>query len=76
MINSASISCPLEPKFTFPRIFSSVIRRFGKLPSGSIPTGSCAARRGRSRLAMCPFGAGPRNCIGEFLAQLEMQTHL
>lgn len=30
----------------------------------------------RHRLASCPFGAGPRNCIGEFLARVEMQTHL
>jgi cytochrome P450 len=30
----------------------------------------------RPRMAMCPFGAGPRNCIGEFLARIEMQTHL
>jgi cytochrome P450 len=28
------------------------------------------------RLAMCPFGAGPRNCIGEFFARVEMQIHL
>ena len=30
----------------------------------------------RPRLAACPFGAGPRNCIGEFFARVEMQIHL
>jgi enediyne biosynthesis protein E7 len=30
----------------------------------------------RPRLSMCPFGAGPRNCIGEFFARVEMQIHL
>ena len=25
---------------------------------------------------MIPFSAGPRNCIGEFLARVEMQLHL
>jgi cytochrome P450 len=30
----------------------------------------------RHRLAACPFGAGPRNCIGEFMARIEMQIHL
>lgn len=28
------------------------------------------------RLATCPFGAGPRNCIGEYFARVEMQIHL
>ena len=27
-------------------------------------------------LALCPFGAGPRNCIGEFFARVEIQMHL
>lgn len=31
---------------------------------------------GRPRLAMMPFSAGPRNCIGERLARLEMEIHL
>ena len=30
----------------------------------------------RPRLAMCPFSAGPRNCIGETFALVEMQIHL
>jgi cytochrome P450 len=27
-------------------------------------------------LAMCPFGAGPRKCIGDFFARVEIQMHL
>jgi cytochrome P450 len=30
----------------------------------------------RPELAMCPFGAGPRNCIGEHFARVETQLHL
>jgi cytochrome P450 len=30
----------------------------------------------RPRRAMIPFSAGPRNCIGELLARIEMQIHL
>ena len=31
---------------------------------------------GKPELASCPFGAGPRNCIGEWFARAEIQMHL
>jgi len=32
--------------------------------------------RERHELALCPFGAGPRKCIGDYFARVEIQTHL
>jgi cytochrome P450 len=37
---------------------------------------SAANSSDRHELALCPFGAGPRNCIGEAFARLEIQCHL
>jgi cytochrome P450 len=31
---------------------------------------------GQHELSLCPFGAGPRNCIGEIFARVEIQIHL
>ncbi|MBV8307115.1 MAG: cytochrome P450 [Gammaproteobacteria bacterium] len=39
-------------------------------------SGRPGAEEQRPRLSMCPFGAGPRNCIGEFFARVEIQLHL
>jgi cytochrome P450 len=30
----------------------------------------------RPELAFCPFGAGPRKCIGDSFARVEIQMHL
>ncbi len=32
--------------------------------------------RERHELSLCPFGAGPRKCIGDYFARVEIQTHL
>lgn len=37
---------------------------------------NAANGRDRHELARCPFGAGPRNCIGELFARVEIQIHL
>jgi cytochrome P450 len=33
-------------------------------------------RSERHELALCPFGAGPRKCIGDLFARVEIQMHL
>jgi cytochrome P450 len=33
-------------------------------------------RSERPELALCPFGTGPRKCIGELFARVEIQIHL
>ena len=37
---------------------------------------SANKRLERHELALCPFGAGPRKCIGDLFARVEIQTHL
>jgi len=37
---------------------------------------SLDSAQGRPELALCPFGAGPRNCMGEYFARVETQIHL
>jgi cytochrome P450 len=40
----------------------------GRMSTGNKPD--------RPELAFCPFGAGPRKCIGDFFARVEIQMHL
>lgn len=42
----------------------------------SFDPGRMAEASDRHALALCPFGAGPRNCIGEHFARVEIQIHL
>jgi cytochrome P450 len=42
----------------------------------SFDPGRFSANEVRHALAILPFSAGPRNCIGEHLARLEMRVHL
>jgi cytochrome P450 len=56
-----------------------LIQRHPKLweaPDSFNPDRFGAGEPQRHPLAMLPFSAGPRNCIGEFLARIEMQIHL
>jgi cytochrome P450 len=68
------------PKGTEIYISPYLIQRnpeFWEVPERFDPDRMAAAGvASRPELAMCPFGAGPRNCIGESFARLEMQMHL
>jgi enediyne biosynthesis protein E7 len=50
--------------------------RLWRDPDRFDPARFASESAGRPRLSMCPFSAGPRNCIGEFFARVEMQTHV
>ncbi len=51
--------------------------RIWKDPDRFNPDRFGAHRSGdRHRLAMIPFSAGPRNCVGALFARVEMQLHL
>ncbi|MGH8218522.1 MAG: cytochrome P450 [Steroidobacteraceae bacterium] len=51
--------------------------RFWEVPDRFNPDRFDSANsENRPRLSMCPFGAGPRNCVGEQFALVEMQIHL
>lgn len=48
--------------------------RLWEMPESFDPDRSPDATE-RPALSQCPFGAGPRNCIGELFARTEMQMH-
>ncbi len=51
--------------------------RFWELPDHFDPDRMSSDNRSdKPELALCPFGAGPRNCIGELFARVEIQFHL
>ena len=69
--------CRRRPTCSSPPISSTGIRPTGRTRTGSIPTAS--SRRtapARNRFVYLPFGLGPRACIGEHLALVEMHTHV
>jgi cytochrome P450 len=47
-----------------------------KDPDSFIPDRFGPDKPKQHRLAMLPFSAGPRNCVGEHFARVEMQVHL
>jgi len=51
--------------------------QFWELPEQFDPDRMSAENlAGKPELASCPFGAGARNCIGEWFARAEIQMHL
>jgi cytochrome P450 len=69
----------LVPAGTEIYIAPYLIQRHPKLwqePDRFNPDRFSADSRNREFRAMLPFSIGPRNCIGEYLARLEMQIHL
>ena len=50
--------------------------RFWQAPDRFEPDRFNEGSLGQSSMTMLPFSVGPRNCIGEHLARMEMQIHV